>query len=167
MAKNILNPLPPATGLSITAQVNTVVATMRPYNVAITDKQKKGKRTMAEGREGFVRLVSRIAFQHPNSLSRSDNPGDLLTALDTDALLESAKQATKELYEMLNDTQFANSRDIMELTKAYTRALQLDRERNAALDSAMKEVDEWNARYSHSNNSGNAPQTEETGNTPA
>lgn len=167
MAKNIQNPLPPATGLSITAQVNAVVATMRPYNVAITDKQKKGKRTMAEGREGFVRLVSRIAFQHPNSLSRSDNPGELLTALDMDALLESAKQATKELYEMLNDTQFANSRDIMELTKSYTRALQMDRERNAALDSAMKEVDDWNERYGRNSPMEDDPENEETGTTPA
>ena len=39
--------------------------------------------------------------------------------------------------------------DIMKLTDRYVNNLQIDRGNNAALDIAMREVDEWNKRFAN------------------
>lgn len=143
----VKTPLPAGHASALTLQVNGTITGLNLYHVPLNAAERIGKRSMAEGREGLVRLVSRIALQHPESLSRADNPFELATMLERDSELEALRQACLQLMEMVQDTQFANSCDIMTLCDAYTAALQLDRKRNTALDSAMNEVDEWNNRY--------------------
>jgi multidrug efflux pump subunit AcrB len=151
MAKRIITPIPPGLAPNIAGQVNSGITSFKPYHAPSTPAERIGQRSMSEGREGLVRLVSRIALQHPNSLSRADVPAELVQLLDTDGQLETLRQACLQLLEMVDDTQFANSCDIMLLSDAYSAALQIDRKRNSALDNAMKEVDEWNERYRQGN----------------
>lgn len=147
MQKFIKTPISPALVPSIAARLTTAINDFKPYSIALSNEERIGKRSMAEGREGLVRLVSRIALQHSGSLSKMDDPQELLAALEIDTQLELLRQACMQLLEMISDTQFGNSCDIMVLADNYVGALQFARGRDAALDSAMAEVDEWNKRY--------------------
>ena len=55
---------------AIKTQVNTASTTFKPFAVNLTDEEKEGGRSMAEGREGYVRLVSAIANQKPEQLKQ-------------------------------------------------------------------------------------------------
>ncbi|GAA4458811.1 hypothetical protein [Rurimicrobium arvi] len=152
MNKLVINPVPSGHAPLLATQVNGIIQAMKPYHVPITSAERIGRRSMAEGREGLVRLISRIAAQHPESLSRADNPAEMLNMLEVDAQLETLRQACMQLLEMVEHTQFANSCDVMVLCDAYNAALQIDRKRNSALDSSMAEVDDWNSRYRNTQN---------------
>ena len=53
------------------------------------------------------------------------------------------------MLEILEETQLGAACDIMKLTDRYVNNLQIDRGNNAALDIAMREVDEWNKRFAN------------------
>ncbi|KAA5535122.1 hypothetical protein F0919_11065 [Taibaiella lutea] len=131
----------------ITTYVNDFNKALEPDAVIVEDEAKEGIRTMAEGREGLVRLVSKIAVQHDDSLGKKDNASQLVELLEYDSSLETMRQAIKALMEYITDTQWGNSADIMVVADRFKRTLQEQRNNSAALDSAMKEVDEWNKRY--------------------
>lgn len=132
----------------ITAQANELNRMIQPKAVKVEDDKKAGVRTMAEGREGIVRLISKIALQHEDCLSRKDNAKDLADKLAYDSNLESARQALFELLEQIESTQWANSADIMEMSDRFAGALQSQRKNNTALNHSMHEVDNWNKRFS-------------------
>jgi len=102
---------------------------------------------MAEGREGYARLISRISTQFPDALGRSDNPDELTGLLDYYHNLEGSRMALLQNQETIEEIQLGASADIMTLTDRYKNNLQLSRENDAALDLAMREVDNWNARF--------------------
>ncbi|MDI9319232.1 MAG: hypothetical protein QM530_02045 [Phycisphaerales bacterium] len=104
---------------------------------------------MAEGREGYVRLVSRIANQHPTSLSRADNPTDLSNMLDYYQNLEQSRLSILQALETVQEIQIGAATDIMEMTDRYVKSLQIARENEASLDLAMQEVDDWNKRFAN------------------
>lgn len=131
------------------AQIQNFTASFAPYKVTLSDNDKKGIRSMAEGREGYVRMVCQIASIHINSLAREQNPADLQSRLAYDSKLEECRQALLGMLETVSETQIANSIDIMKLTDDYVGNLQTSRHNNGALDLAMREVDDWNSRYSN------------------
>lgn len=133
----------------LSAQLNKIAGEIKPFSVTVRNDDKTGTRTMAEGREGYVRLVEKIALQHEGSLSRSDDPRELSRRLQYDSELESVRQALMVLLEMISDTQWANSADIMSLSDRYAVTLQAQRGHDAALDGALSELDEWNKRYAN------------------
>ena len=149
MRKIILTQASQAILTGIVTFINNAVNSFKPFSVNLTDKEKEGGRSMAEGREGYVRLVSAIANQHPNSLSRADNPADLVSLLNYYSSLAADIQAAYALLEMVEETQLGAACDIMELVDRYVENLQIDRNNNAALDLAMREVDEWNKRFTN------------------
>lgn len=155
MRKYVTTPLPQPISATAATAINTVIDQLKPFMTPLTDEELRGLRTMAEGREGLVRLVASIATQHEDSLPRQDNPADLTDALTADTYLETLRQAAVELLEMVTDMQSANSADIMILSDAYTQSLQANRKRKASLDAAMDEVDEWNRRYARRPNNEN------------
>lgn len=120
---------------------------LRPYSIGLSNVNKTGLRTMAQGREGYARLISQIASAHPNSLMREQDPGRLEQALGYDADLEKIRQSAMALDEMVTETQLANSVNIMRQVDAFAEALQLSRKGSEALDNAMGEIDEWNKRF--------------------
>jgi hypothetical protein len=120
--------------------------TFKPYFTDLSEEDKKG-RTMAEGREGVVRLISQIALVHETSLARNDDPNDLAGKVAKDALLEGLRQQLLHLLEMVSETQMANGMEAMRMSDRFVKVLQAGRSNNAGLDLAMREVDEWNKRF--------------------
>lgn len=132
---------------------------LKPYFTDLTEEEKKG-RTMAEGREGLVRLVSKIALAHEESLARNDSAKELAMRLDNDSRLEELRQEMLTLLEMVSETQMTNGILAMRMNDRFIKTLQAGRDNNAGLDLAMREVDEWNKRFAHTGNGGgNIPPT--------
>jgi len=148
----IVNQIPAATLQAIKQAVANQITAANQYKVGLSDAEKSGLRTMAFGREGFARTVNKIAQTHVNSLARELNPTDLDAKLNYDAALEDIRQQTMALLELITETQLANSADIMSLVDKMVANLQTSRTGNASLDLAMREVDEWNSRFSNSGN---------------
>jgi hypothetical protein len=120
---------------------------LKPFKVNLTDDAKKGSRTMAEGREGLARLVSKIAMANIDSLARENDPVELEDKLAYDAKLEELRQTAMTILETVQEVQLANGIDIMKMVDAFSNNLQTSRSRNGSLDAAMGEVDEWNKRF--------------------
>lgn len=149
MRKIILTQAPKATIDSLVAQVNSGITTFKPFSVNLTEEEKLGGRRMAEGREGHARLVSAIATQHANSLSRNDNAAELSGLLNYYGMLAGAIQAAYDLLEKFEETQLGTGADIMVLVDRYVKNLQIERNNSSSLDLAMREVDEWNSRFAN------------------
>lgn len=132
-----------------TDAITTALTPLHPFKINLTDEQKRGTRSMAEGREGYARLVSRIANQFPNSLSRADVPTELSAVLEYYNNLESNRMALIQAMETIEEIQLAASTDSMTLVDRYTASLQISRANEGSLDLAMREVDEWNKRFTN------------------
>lgn len=143
-----------------TATITGALAPLNDYKLNLTDDEKPGMRTMAEGREGYARLISRIAVQFPDALGRSDDPAELTGLLDYYNNLEGGRMAILQNLETVEEMQLGASSDIMTLTDRYKANLQLSRENDSALDLAMREVDDWNSRFGVNKNKNTAPPIE-------
>jgi len=153
----IITKLPVTSADAIKTNLQTQITTLEPFKINLNDGEKIGGRTMAEGREGLARLISKIASANINSLAREHNPQDLEDRLAYDAKMEELRQLVLKLNEIITETQLANSVDIMSLVDAYAENLQTSRHDNGSLDTAMREVDEWNKRFSHSTSTNTPP----------
>lgn len=118
-----------------------------PHYRNLANKDRIGLRSMAEGREGYVRLVSAIGNAHPDDLNRRDNPAVLDALLDYDKNLELVRQQLLATSEKVSEIQLANSADIMTMVDSFVAALQSNRARNSALDNAMNEIDDYNSKF--------------------
>ncbi|PZF74688.1 hypothetical protein [Taibaiella soli] len=147
MSKFLKEPIPSAIFNSAMTDISALKVQVMQYSVALASSEKQRMRVMAEGREGYVRLLSRIALSHVDSLSRNDDPAQLIAALDYDQQLEDLRQLLMSVSEQISNIQAANSNDIMILSDRYTASLQAGRTTNSALDTAMHEIDDWNKRY--------------------
>lgn len=146
--KKYINSIAPKTitDALITA-LNNALTPFNPFKINLNPGEKLD-RSMAEGREGYARLISRIANQFPNSLSRVDTPIELTNLLAYYDHLEATRLAYLQGLETIEETQFGAAADIMTLVDRYNQNLQISRANEASLDAAMKEVDEWNKRFS-------------------
>lgn len=149
MRNLIITKLPTATADSIKSAIQVQIAALAPFKINLNDGEKIGQRTMAEGREGLARLISKIASANIDSLAREHNPQDLEDRLAYDAKMEELRQLGNKFLETITETQLANSVDIMSYVDAYAENLQTSRKNNGTLDLAMREVDEWNKRFAH------------------
>jgi hypothetical protein len=147
MLKTIQKQLTAAEADSMLKQLDLLHKQMLDYNVSLNDDQRKGLRTMAEGREGFAKLVSDIGLTHLESLPRNENPEELKQLLNYYSLLSGLRLSAAKLLEMVDDTQTASGIDIMAMVDRYTAYLQAARKGNTALDAALNEVDSWNSRF--------------------
>jgi len=120
---------------------------LEPYKVLLSDHEKKGRRSISTGREGYVRLISQIALANVNSLPREHDPAVLEQRLLYDVQLEETRQLLMILSEVVAETQLANSIDAMRMVDTFAASLQISRGNSAALDMAMREVDNYNHRY--------------------
>jgi hypothetical protein len=161
MAKLITTIASPAVLTAFTTAVNTALTPVNTFKINLTDEQKKGTRSMAEGREGYARLISRIANQFPNSLSRVDVPAELSGVLDYYNNLEASRMALLQAMETIEEIQLAAATDVMTLVDRYAANLQVSRGNEGSLDLAMGEVDQWNKRYANKKEEAVKPPTEE------
>jgi hypothetical protein len=161
MSKLITAIAPPAVLTAFTTAVTTALTPLNPFKINLTDEEKKGTRSMAEGREGYARLISRIANQFPNSLSRADVPSELANLLDYYNSLESNKMALMQAMETIEEIQLASATDVMTLVDRYAINLQVSRGNEGSLDLAMGDVDQWNKRYANKKEEPIAPSVTE------
>lgn len=110
---------------------------------------------MAKGREGYARLISRIANQFPNSLYRADVPEELANILTYYDNLEAIRLAYLQGLETIEETHLVVAIDAMTLVDRYAKNLQIYRANEGALDLAMREVDEYNQRFANRPNENN------------
>ncbi len=149
MRKFITTIAPKATSDAFTTAINAAIVPLVPFKVNIEDSEKSGTRSMAEGREGYARLISRIANQFPNGLSRADVPAELVTLLSYYDSLESNRMALLQAIEIIEETELGAATDIMTLVDRYASNLTISRSNDSSLDLAMREVDEWNSRFAN------------------
>jgi hypothetical protein len=152
MRKYIQSICPKSVTDAFTLQVNNGLTLFNAYKINLTDDEKLGGRTMAEGREGYARLVSRVAVQFPTALSRADNPIDLINLLDAYQNLEGNRLALLQALETIEEMQLGAASDIMVLVDRYVANLQISRSNEASLDGAMKDIDDWNRRFANKPN---------------
>ena len=144
---------------TFTTDVNAALVPLQPFILNLTDEEKLGLRTMAEGREGYARLISRIATQFPNSLSRADDPAELTALLEYNTRLEANKLALLQSLESIQEIQLGAAADIMTMVDRYTGNLQISRANEGSLDLAMQDVDNWNQRFVNKNEKPSLPNT--------
>ena len=146
MRKFITTAAPKTVTDTFVTAVNNAIAPLAPFKINITDDEKQA-RSMAEGREGYARLVSRIANQFPNALSRVDVPSELVNVLTYYDQSEACKFALLQALEIIQEIGLGVSIDGMVLVDRYVDNLQIARRNDASLDLAMREVDEFNSRF--------------------
>ncbi len=148
--KNLISSyLPAKSAEEMISAMEGQISILTPFKVNLTDEEKIGARTMAEGREGYARLVSQVASAHVDSLARDQDPAELEEKLAYDSMLEKMRQRCLTLVEIISETQLANAADIMKLVDGFAASLQGSRGRNGSLDNSMKEIDEWNRRFAN------------------
>lgn len=147
MRKFVIAIPPAAINTAFTIAINTAIEPLEPFKINISDGEKAGMRSMAEGREGYVRLISRIATQYPNALSREDLPAELVDLLAYYDKQQANRMALLEALELVEEGSLATATDIMALADRYNANMAISRRNNSALDLAMREVDEWNKRF--------------------
>ena len=141
--------LPAKTAGEVVSNLDEQIKMLTAFKVNLTEAAKNGSRNMAEGREGYARLVSKIASANIDSLARDQDPKELEDKLAYDDQLENIRQRSLSLMEVIGETQHANGIDIMKLVDGYVENLQTSRSRNGSLDISMREVDEWNQRFAN------------------
>lgn len=132
---------------NIAKQLDGMTGMVKAFSTSLNDTQRVGLRTMAEGREGLVRTISRIANTHVSSLPRNEDPTQLENALAYYDQLANVLQKTGLLHEMIDDTVTALGADIMAISDRYSNFLQTARLGDNSLDMAMNQLDAYNQRF--------------------
>lgn len=145
---------------AFTTAINTALTPLLPFKISLTNEEKKGMRSMAEGREGYARLIARIATQFPNSLSRADVPSDLNNLLAFYDGVESIRMALTQAMEVVEEIGLGTATDIMTAVDRYGASLEISSSNEGALDLAMQEVDEYNGRFANKSLKKDSPSAE-------
>jgi hypothetical protein len=140
-------PAKTVTDAIVTAVNGALTPSFTAFKINLADDEKTGLRTFAEGREGYVRNVLRVATQFPNALSRSDVPIDLANMLDYYGNLEGVRLALTQALEVIQETSLGVAADGMAFADRYVQSLQISRKNDSALDEAMREIDDFNSRF--------------------
>ena len=136
---------------TFTTAINAALAPLLPFKISLTNEEKQGMRSMAEGREGYARLIARIATQFPNSLSRVDTPAELNNLFAFNDNLEACRMSLLQALETIEEISIGTTTDIMTLVDRNNDSLEISRKNEGSLDLAMREVDEYNARFGKRN----------------
>ena len=109
--------------------------------------EERQNRSVAEKREGYVRLIIRLAKNYSSELPVSYDLAETekLLAAREDWKLLSLK--AEELAELADDTEYSISVELMKNADRAAKALDAGRKINPALDRAMVEVDEYNKQF--------------------
>lgn len=108
------------------------------------EKQTRG---MAEKREGYVRLVLRVATNFIDELPRSFNIDECSKLLTAREDWKNLLLKTEETAELAEDTEFAIGVELMRQVDRAAAALNAGRKNNPALDRAMREIDDFNQQF--------------------
>lgn len=152
MRKFITDFAPKSVLEEIKKNINNSINDFKPFTVSFTDKEKIGVRSMGDGREGKVRLLSTIGSQFPDALARADNPEDLSKPLDYYADVRAVRAGALQLLEITEEIILGTGMDCMKISDRFEDNFQLSRKNNSALDLNMRDIDEYNKRFGKRNN---------------
>jgi hypothetical protein len=133
--------------INATQAINNWRDTFSPHKKSLTAKARKNIRTVGNSRHGLAKMVDKISTQYEDKLSKEDNAAELTNRLDYLDKIRRYKIAAQNLYEALDDTDKALGQDIMAHVDKFSSNLQTARQYDGDLDEAMKELDEYNARF--------------------
>ncbi len=124
---------------------STNVAT--PFFVELTKAEKEGIRTVAEGREGYVRIVTDLSETYSNELPKVFDETVLRQKLNLRERVGLLLLKSQKITTMLDNTYVGLGADIMQRVDETVSHLNASRGRNGELDKAMNAVDEYNKRF--------------------
>ncbi|MFA6060847.1 MAG: hypothetical protein WC756_21800 [Taibaiella sp.] len=133
--------------VNATQAINNWRDSFNPYKKSLTAKARQGLRAVGSSRLGLVKIVGKISTQYNGKLSKEDDAGELTSRMDYHDKIRQYKIAVQNLYEALDDTDKAIGQDIMAHVDKFSSSLQTARQHDGDLDEAMKELDEYNARF--------------------
>lgn len=63
------------------ADLDQGISNFKSFATSLNNSQRRGLRTMAEGREGLARTISRVSLTHGDCLPRNEDPAELEQSL--------------------------------------------------------------------------------------
>ncbi|MFA6057151.1 MAG: hypothetical protein WC756_03050 [Taibaiella sp.] len=138
---------PPNDIINATQAINNWRDSFNPYKKSLTAKAKKNIRAVGSSRYGLAKIVGKISTQYNDKLSKEDDAAELTSRMEYIDKVRQYKIAAQNLYESLDDTDKALGKDIMAHVDKFSSSLQIARQHDGDLDEAMKELDEYNARF--------------------
>ena len=118
-----------------------------PFTIELNSDEKEGIRTVAEGREGYVRLVTDLSETYSGELPRTFDETVLRKKLNLRETIGLLLLQTQQINTMLDNTYVGLGTDIMKQADEAVKHLQASRLRNGELDKALKTIDEYNKRF--------------------
>ncbi|KAA5533561.1 hypothetical protein F0919_13560 [Taibaiella lutea] len=128
-------------------QINGLINNLDPFKVSLSNDARKKMRVVGSSRLGLVDIVSRLATQYDEKLAKNDNAKDLKERVAYLQVLRAYRIAAQKLCEALDDTDKALGKDIMGYVDKFGDSLQSARKYDGDLDEAIKELDDYNARF--------------------
>lgn len=157
---SVIAPVDWATMVSNLRAAETSLAT---FTVSLTESERRSGRSVAEGREGYVREVYRVGNEFPNSLPRSFDITRFEQKLQLFDQWKSLLVTLEKLAEMADDTVLQLGIELMEDVDIVYPVLQTMRKTDPNLDRAMQALDDYNKRFgSNGNTSPTPPVTPDT-----
>ncbi|KAA5536538.1 hypothetical protein F0919_02395 [Taibaiella lutea] len=130
-----------------TAELTGLATILTPFKVSLSNESRNGLRVVGTSRLGLVEIVAKLSTQYDNKLAKDDQAADLNQRLVYLRKLKACKLAAKNLCELLDDTDKALGNDVMTFVDKFSNSLRNARKYDGDLDEAMKELDDYNARF--------------------
>ena len=150
----------PVDWTTLMANVRAAEDSLATFTVSLTDTERRSVRSVAEGREGYVREVYRVANEFQNSLPRSFDVARFAQKLELFDQWKSLLVILEKLAEMADDTVLQLGAELMEDVDTSYPILQTMRKIDPNLDRAMQALDDYNKRFG--GNSSTPPTTPDT-----
>lgn len=131
---------------ALKSNIANVVNTVRGFSVNLTTEDRARARSIGNQRYSYVTRMTEAAENYIHVLPRDIDPAHsrvLLSAFDT---VKQLQIMISEIEELLDDTRVSIATQLMRQTDQAYAALQQARERDAAIDSLMDEMETFNKR---------------------
>ncbi len=138
---------------SLIADVRNAETALATFTVSLTDQERIGVRSVADGREGYVREVFRVSNEFQNSLPRSFDISRFEQKLQLFDQWKSLRVILEKVAEMADDTCLQIGVELMEDVDTAYPILQTMRKVDPNLDRAMQVLDDYNKRFGSSGGS--------------
>ena len=128
-------------------KANALSAAMAPHKVSLNKEVRKSLRVVGTSRMGLLTIIDKVATQYDEKLAKNEKASDLTQRIAYLHKLRKYKLAIQNLLEALDDTDKALGKDIMSYVDKFGGSLSNVRKHDGDLDEAMKELDDYNARF--------------------
>ena len=145
---------------TVLSSLNQVSEVLSKFAVHLTDEDRLGIRTIAAGREGYVRDTYRVAKQFENYIPRNINIEELGELLRLFDLWRELQVLCEKISEQVDDTVVALGHELMQRIDIIYNVLQLSGRLDANLDRALRRLQDYNKRFANKAESSENKDTE-------